>query len=242
MQFLKKKASASNSSDAGQPRGEKASLKRAKSLSETKNWYQARYQVVAIQRNVFFLICVIMMVCLLIATMAVSSLTGVRTFEPFLIKVEDKTGAITTVDQHSVQRYSSDEVIIEHFIRKYLRAREEFNTAEVGHTRKVINLLSSGLVHKQYLASPEIREPDNNSYKTIVIKSITSVPGTNNQKRISFKTLTYDMRKLNYAPKEAHYLVTLAYNFHAVKLSPADLEINPLGFKIEHYNRVREAT
>src|SRR5579864_3828195 len=63
-----------------------------------KNWYKDRYQYVLVQRKILTVITVLSLICTLAVVILISQLTPLKSVEPFVIEVDQKSGITQTVD------------------------------------------------------------------------------------------------------------------------------------------------
>lgn len=62
----------------------------------------------------------------ILAIIAVMLLTPLKTTEPYLIRVNDTTGAVDIITVLDTEQISNNEALDKHFINSYVRAREGY--------------------------------------------------------------------------------------------------------------------
>jgi len=215
---------------------------KTKSLSELKSWYQDSYQTIVVQRNVLLIIAITALVGLGFSVASVATLNASKIFEPFLIEVEEKTGAVTQINRKDIEEYTSQEAIIRYFLAKYINARESYSVEDYRYFYyKVVPLLSKRDVNKSF--RNEIGSDSNrnsplklaqNFVREVKIKSMSPLEN----KRWQVRYLTRDYKMPDYVvKKEKHYIATINFDFFRLSLSEQDRYINPLGFKVTHFRR-----
>lgn len=218
-----------------------------KSLSQTKNWYQDRYETVIIQRNVLFLFLIGLIVTLSVMMQGFINLNAKKVYEPFIVQVEDNTGIITKVDNEVVRKLSADKALRNSTIVRYILARENYNSAEFNYNYKtVVRLFSSPEVYAAFSKSINPKNPNSplgygSNYKIETkIKSITDVDEKQQliQVRVTkAKVPMTGVRATTAQPDwEKSYVISLKYQYVAANMSEADRYINPLGLQITDYN------
>lgn len=207
-------------------------------LEAAKNWYADRYQFVVIQRNVLALITLLALAGLGITTFAVARIAGSKSFEPFVLEIESKTGITTVVDQNTFSKFKADESVIRFFILKYINAREGYDvynySFDYGHT---VRLLSSGEVYRDFAKSIGLDNPKSpirlgNKTRRVSLKSMTFLTA----KKVQSRVLVSDS-----VDGELHRVITIDFEFFDLRLSMAERYINPLGFQVVNYRNDEEA-
>jgi type IV secretion system protein VirB8 len=208
-------------------------------LQEAKNWYADRYQFVVVQRNILILITLLALAGLGATTFAVARLTESKTFEPYVIEVEQKTGLTTLVDRYSKNKYTADEAVIRYFVNKYIHMRESYDVRQYKYNySKVIRYLSSPEVYsafRKYISVENPRSPLNlgNRFKReVFVKSISFLDKKKVQARVETRDSTYRGKEEG----KGHVVITLDFDFLELELSPEGRYINPLGFQVLSYS------
>ncbi len=214
-----------------------------KPVSKVKSWYQDRYQMVVMQRNVMFLIMLASLFVAGLSTVAVATLNDSKVFEPYLIQVEDKTGIVTQVSNQKIEKYTADEAVIKSLIYKYINARESYSATNYEHNYyKVARLLSTSSIHRRFLSDIDITKPQS----PLNLKGAELEVGMKSMGPISAKEpdrwqVRFTVRQRSATSgglsKTSHYIVTLKYGFDTSNLSMKDRYINPLGFQIQEYRK-----
>lgn len=220
--------------------------KEAKSaLQEAKNWYLDRYQFVVVQRNFLMLVTLLCLAGLGATTFAVARLTESKTFEPYVIEVEEKSGLTTLVDRYSKNKYTADQEVIKYFVNTYIQSREGYDVRQYKYNySEVVRLLSSRDVYaafRTFIATENPRSPlnlGNNFKREVFMKSITFLEDKKVQARIMLRDSTYR----GVLGAENHALITMDFDFLELELNQEGRYINPLGFQVLSYSIVEDAT
>lgn len=230
----------------GEAKAKKATLRRARMLSETKNWYADRYQSVTVQRNVLFIFAVVLMAGLGLSVMMVAKLTNSKTFEPFVMEVEEKTGVITQVSTKSVEKYTADEALLRSLLVQYLRARESYDIETYRYNySQIVRLFSAPPVYSEFrttFAATNKDSPVNfgrNKRREVLVKSLTFTDATKKkvQARLQLTDITLPERKTD---ATTNLVVLITFDFKELDLSQDERYINPLGFQIQSYLAEKE--
>ena len=117
---------------------------------EDNNWYKDRYQYVLVQRKLLAVITLMSLICTLATVIVISQLSPLKTIEPFVIQVDQKSGITETVDPLTVKELTANEAVNNFFIVQYIRAREDFSMSDVTRNYNLVRLMSeSGTVQIQ---------------------------------------------------------------------------------------------
>ncbi len=223
-----------------------AEVMRGMDLSKTKNWYNDRYQAVVVQRNVLFFVTILALSGLILSVFAVAALNNRKTFEPFVIEVEDKTGIVTQVSASSLERYKADEVMMRYFIVQYVQARESYAEADFNRYLELVRLMSDKDVYTNYIplvSSTNEESPyhlGKNAVRDVAIKSISVLDPASGrvQVRIRQSQTPLGSRRPDWVK---HYIITLTYEYKNMDFAEAERLQNPLGFTITSYRSDRDS-
>ena len=126
--------------------------------SNSKTWYEDRYQSLLIQRNLFFIIIVICIALIVISVVMVGVISNKREVQPMVIQVEDTTGITNIVNPDTNKEWTVNETMNKYFIYKYITARETYNVSTYEYNyNTVVRLMSSSQVYNDFatiLSSP----------------------------------------------------------------------------------------
>src|SRR5687768_13777752 len=112
--------------------------KKEKEPSGSKNWYRDRYQYVLVQRKILVFITALSLLASLVTVVVIAQLTPLKTVEPFVIQVDQKTGITQTVNQATVKEITANESVNNFFIVQYIRARENYLAADLARNYTIV--------------------------------------------------------------------------------------------------------
>jgi type IV secretion system protein VirB8 len=211
--------------------------KAQKEVFETKNWYKDRYQHVLVQRKLLALVTVLSLLSTLVTVIVIAQLTPLKSIEPFVIQVDQKTGIVQTVDPLTASELTANEAVNNFYIVQYIRARETYSTADLARNYEAVRVMSENAkVYPEFIAQQNPNNPTSNAARL----------GTAGNRIVKFKSFTY----LNPTTVQARVLIeekndSGIFNFHRiitmqfqyVKLAMTNEEryVNPLGFRVTSY-------
>jgi len=214
-----------------------------KDTTNGKNWYKDRYQYVLVQRKILVLITSLSLIASLVTVIVIAQLTPLKTVEPFVIQVDQKTGITQTVNQMTVKEITANEAVNNFFIVQYIRSRENYASQDLARNYNIVRLMSeSSKVYGEFTRTANPNNPKSNAarlgvtgVRTVKFKSITYLSPQTIQARV----LVEERSENNLA--QQNLIILLSFSYANMALSLEERYINPLGFIVTDY-RVDEDT
>lgn len=221
----------------------------------SKHWYQDKYQHVLVQRNMLALLSLVALVVALVAVFAVARLAPLKSVEPYLLQIDERTGITQAVTPALAGNYMASEAVDKYFIAAYLRAREGYNPAIRNANDNIVRLMSSQGVFYQYRRT--INPADKNSVTArlgaqgqrdiniisaqyISAPSAAAIKAGTRQPRIMQVRLITTERMPNAADVSTRWVATITFDYTDLKITEAEKLLNPLGFQVMNYQITRE--
>ncbi|MBL3284913.1 Type IV secretion system protein VirB8 [Rickettsiales endosymbiont of Paramecium tredecaurelia] len=201
----------------------------------TKDWYASRYERALVQRNIALAIVILNIIlccCLLAVTTYVMQS---KSFDPFIIQLDNKTGETTVVQLVNNSTLEATESLSRYFVKKYVTARETYNSADfAGYSRNVVRLMSTSDVYWQYvgIVTNKDRNPEtlygtsNSTYLTV--KSWSKLAKNKLMLRFALTETAGARRVFN-------KLAIVDFDYVPTELKEKELDINPVGFQVKGY-------
>jgi type IV secretion system protein VirB8 len=210
----------------------------AKEAAETKNWYKDRYQYVLVQRKLLAAFTILSLVCTLATVLVIANLTPLKTVEPFVIQVDQKTGITQTVDPLSVKELTANEAVNNFFIVQYVRARENYDSHNVAKNYDMVRIMSErGKVYPDFVQQADPNYPLSNAarmgatgVRTVKFKSITYL----NPQLVQVRVLIEEKSE-TVGFMQLHKIILLAFEYIKISLTTEERYVNPLGFRVVDY-------
>lgn len=173
----------------------------------------------------------------LLAVGAVAMLTPLKSVEPFVLRVDQTTGAVDIVTRLDQKTVHFDEVVDKYWIARYVNFREEYSAAMAYPDYLAVGLMSTRPVSDAYfeLIRPENPKAPLNVYKNggtveVQIRSIAFFENKVAQVRFErIEKTTLD------TVTSSHWIATLTYRYVSSPMNEKDRLINPLGFQVVDY-------
>jgi type IV secretion system protein VirB8 len=224
--------------------------KKDTSAEDKKNWYTDRYQRVIVERNILALITLLSLVCSIAATFSISQLAPLKSVEPFVIQVDQKSGVTQVVDPLKARELTAKEAVNDYFIVQYVRARESYlGTLERNYFNyNIVRVFSSADIFRQYQAdiiltnkdSPAVRlgvggsrEVHIDSIKYLDKRTLTN---TGEEARRYLVKMQVTEKGIETPLKVMQKLVLIEFKYAELDLTTEDRYLNPIGFRVLSYS------
>lgn len=209
-----------------------------KDFIDAKNWYKDRYQYVLVQRKLLVLVTLLSLVCTLVTVAVIAYLTPLKTVEPFVIQVDQKSGITQTVDPLTVKELTANESVNNFFIVQYIRSRESYNIHDLARSYNIVRIMSQReKVYPEFVRQADPNNPRSNAARL----------GSTGSRTVKFKSISYlnpqlvqarlliEEKSGNGGYSQQHKIVLLAFQYVKMSLTIEERYINPLGFRVTDY-------
>ena len=204
-------------------------------LSAVKNWYEERYETVVVQRNLIIAMLIMASIIVVVCIIAVMAISTSKSFDPFVIQIDEQTGATEVVNPISSELISGNEALARYFIKKYVTERETYNAASFDtYAKKVVRLLSSSSVFWSYLGY--IRNPANDPVVKYGQKNTTYLT-VRSWSKIKDHTyiLRFSITETTGGQIVMHKIAIIDIDYVPMELTEEERDINPIGFQVVGY-------
>ncbi|MDR2760641.1 MAG: hypothetical protein LBB09_02225 [Rickettsiales bacterium] len=213
--------------------------KENKEVLKLRTWYSNRHQLAQAQKKILSFFCMFSMVSVVIAVIFVKKFTESKSFEPYVVEMEEKTGILNVVENLNTSRLTADESIKKFYINSFLDSAEGYNYVTYAKDRRRSLLLSTGAVFKKIMEKHSQRSEASTvnvlgSRGTLETKIKSIVFLTPTIASVRFVLLCDKPSK--FFPKEKHLIANIEFGFYDMELNQDDRFLNPLGFRVTKYN------
>ncbi len=218
-----------------------------KAYSQVKNnWNHDRNAFITMQRNFFVMLSVVSMVGIVVAMIVIKSMVEKNAIEPYVISVNNTDKMPVAIPSQSIKEYASANIpVIEYFLVKYIKTREGYDP----NTFKYDNTTTT-----RVMSSPEIYQ----AFRRAVINDEKNNPeklfGSDGKVEVIIKNLAHNpkeaivniriTKKINSSSDETkstmHFQIKLHYILNTNDMTGGELQINPLGIKVDTYQLTEE--
>lgn len=206
-----------------------------------------RSQIEAVKRNnkVAWRVAGVSMFISVLAVGAVIGLTPLKSVQPFVLRVDNNTGATDIVTSvRDIKKLKYDEAIDKFWLGQYIRFREGYDwwTVQAGYDASM--LMSSpqiqndiaGLFESPAAPYKVLKDKARVDVRVISVSWVGDVAQVRFERKV--KMLTADQAK---APPPQRMLATIAYRYVNKPITEKDRLVNPLGFQVMSYRIDPEA-
>lgn len=207
-------------------------------FSEARRWDQDRLAMALRSRRRAWTVAGLAGGLAIIATGAVAVLTPLKTTEPFVIRVDQATGAVDVVRALSSEdgptRY--DEAVSKYFLAQYVRTREGYLDPAAEDSFRLVSLLSGPAEQRRWAEhyrgsnpqSPQnLYGPDGEA--VIAIRAIAFI--SEDVANVRFHRTVRRAQQV----VESDWIATLSFTYTRAPMTEPDRLRNPLGFQVVSY-------
>jgi len=177
---------------------------------------------------------------------AVKSLAPLKSVEPFVIQIDEKSGVTEVVEPITREDLPVTEALDNFFVWQYVRSRETYDTADNMESRDIVRIMSHPDVYASYRYDSSPKNPDSpynrlGKIGTRVCSDPVITYLNEPNKKVAQVHFVVTERIRAEAPFEYDKIATLEYDYVTLELSRKERLINPLGFRALSY-RLDDAT
>ncbi len=224
-----------NTQNTEQPVQISPEIKGPDEAKQLRNWYEERYENITVQRNLLFVLLLILLVLSIVSVGVIAYVINTKKFDPFVIQIDDTTGIAKIVNPISSTVLSGNEALAQYFIKKYIIARETYNPVDfTTEARKVVRLLSSNSIYWDYrgyikneAVDPSVKYGQKNT-TYLVVKSWSKLSDNKYIMRFSINETAGAMKVFN-------KIAVVEFKYLPMELTENDKDVNPVGFQVTGY-------
>lgn len=220
-----------------------------------KHWYQDKYQHVLVQRNVLAIVALVALLVALTSVFAVKRLSPLKSVEPYLLQIDDKTGIVQSVNPAERNVYMANELVDRYFVSRYIYARESYNFTTLRYNYETVRVMTLPDLFFSFRNSVNPSNPESlaatfktmgqRDVKFVSMSYITNPPLPNGEvevtpaKIMQVRILVRD-KAPNTPDTETRYVVTITFEYANLDLNQEEMLVNPLGFRVVNYQIQKE--
>lgn len=205
-------------------------------LAEARSWETDKVRMLERSRKQAWLIAIAAAVLSVLSVFALAMLSPLKTSVPYVIKVDNTTGAVEVVNSISNGKATYDEVMNKYHVQWYVRWREGYSKSLIGDYYKNVGLMSTQQEQLRYsqLISPKNPASPLNTYgdkgsAVITIKSTSFI-----KENIALVRYIKEVKDAA-EPGVTHWAATIVFQYSGTPMTEQDRAINPLGFQVLEY-------
>jgi type IV secretion system protein VirB8 len=206
-----------------------------KYLEESRGLERDYLDEVVRARRAAWRVAVVAAMLVVVALVALVALLPLRHVEPFVVRVDNATGAVDVVSVIGEHPESYGEVVDKYWLNKYVLSRESYDYETVQSTFDTTVLLSRPDVQREFQAlyeGPNARDKVLSDRVRLIVKvrSITPAKGTAVVRFVRVRRSGDGSDDV-----EESLIATIGFEYVAAPLHEEDRLVNPLGFEVTSY-------
>lgn len=204
-------------------------------LAEAKSWETSKVRISEKSAKTAWWVAIAAGILALISVITVAILGPQKTAVPFVIRVDNATGAVDVVSALKDGKTTYDEALNKYHLQWYVRWREGFSKNLIDEYYKNVAIMSAADEQVRYGALFSINNPQsplkiyNGNIVTIKIKSTSFINENTALVRYSKEVVGGPKAGLT------NWAATIIFEYVGTPMSEANRAINPLGFQVIEY-------
>lgn len=211
-------------------------------FQEAASWDRDRMKSALLSRNLAWTVAAVAGGIAVCGVVAVAMLAPLKSVEPFVIRVNETTGAVDIVTALTgSDEITYNEAVSKYFIGQYVRAREGYNPAAAKENFDQVAVMSTPTLQTAWTTYYSRTNPDSpqNLYAlsaaAVDIRAISFV-----NERVANVRYRLTVTTAKAAVAQDH-IATVTFGYSKAPLSESDRLRNPLGFQVSAYRSDPEA-
>lgn len=206
-------------------------------LKEAQSWETSRVQQLEKSRRTAWIVASVASAAALAGTIAVASLTPLKTVEAVVLRVNNATGAVDIVKSMPDGKTNYEEAINKYFVQWYVIYREAYSRELAESYYNNVGLMSASQEQQKYFQFFNPKNPMSpiNVYGQFAkvkvrIKSVSFI-----QPNIALVRYTKEVERGSDRTEITHWASTVTFGYQKAPMKEEDRGINPLGFQVSEY-------
>lgn len=206
-------------------------------FDKARRWDQDRLSSAIRSRNLAWVVALTSLGLATAGVLAVAGLTPLKRAEPFVVRVDNATGAVDVMTGLTGQKgITYQEAVSKYFVGQYVRARESWNPQAAEDNFRQVAIMSTSPVQSDWAAYYRGSNP----------KSPQVVYGASGSVVVHIKTISFINSKVaqarfhksevkNGQPSESDEIATITFTYTKAPMAESERLRNPLGFQVSDY-------
>lgn len=207
-------------------------------LAEAKSWESSKVRSLEQSKRLAWILASIAITLSVLCVFAVAMLSPLKTAVPYVIRVDNATGAVDVINALKDGKTTYDEAMNKYNLQWYVRWREGYSKSLISDYYKNVGVMSvqrEQSIYSQQFApknpdSPLIIYGENGNVK-VSIKSTSFIK----ENVASVRYLKEIKNSANGKDGVTHWVATIVFQYSGEPMSEENRSINPLGFQVIEY-------
>ena len=211
---------------------------------EAETWNRDREDASRASRRIAWIVASVAALVALAEACALVALTPLKTVVPYTLLVDRQTGYVQALDPLNPKRIGADTALTQSFVVQYVIARESFDIAAAQGNYAKVAAWSEGRVRSNYIAAVQSSNPASPiatlPRATVIETRVKSVSVTG-QGTLLVRFDTQRRDEGGQVRASQPWVAVVRYRYDGEPMKFEDRLLNPLGFRVTHYQRSAEA-
>ena len=183
--------------------------------------------------------------CFALSVVGIAMLLPLKETLPYVLRVDNVTGAVDLVTSIKGQDVSFDEVQDRYWVTRYVRAREEYDWYLIANdymSTKEFSEEASFAPYEKLYTSANSPEKIHGSEESVRVNVVSVTLNQEQQTATVRFNKSVVVRKTGEVLRSSNWIATLRYSYAPKILKTTEMrDINPFGFTVEQYQIAPEA-
>ena len=206
-------------------------------LAEARSWETDKVITAQKSQKQAWTIAAISLAIALIAVIALALLVPLKHVEPFVVRVDNSTGAVDIVSGLADGKANYEEAVNKYFVQWYVRYREGYSKSLAEEYYNNTGLMSGSVEQQKYAEFFTPKNPTSplNIYGDyaqvkVKVKSTSFINPT-----VALVRYTKSVERGLDKSEVTHWAATVTFKYTKAPMSEQDRGVNPLGFQVVEY-------
>ncbi|HEY3949591.1 virB8 family protein [Phenylobacterium sp.] len=206
-------------------------------FADARRWDEERLQSALRSRRLAWTVAAGAGALAIAAVVAVAALTPLKRVEPFVVRVDNATGAVDVMTALTgPEQLTADEAVTKYFLSQYVRARETWLPSAAEANFRQVSIMSTPAEQERWAAffrpadpaSPQVALGPANAAE-VEIRAISFV-----NRQVASVRFRKTVRQ-GQQTTTGDWIATLTFAYAQAPMAEADRLRNPLGFQVASY-------
>jgi len=212
-------------------------------LGDARTWDQDRIRSALRSSRIAWGVAAAASILAAVSIFAVAALTPLKTVIPYVIRVNQMTGAVDVQTALTERPMRYDEAVTKYFLAQYVRTRESWIPAAAEENFRSVTILSQPAEQQRwarFFSNNNASSPQNVWGKNTVVQArVRNIAFINDRvANIRFTRLI----QTETDTQSSDWIATVTFTYANAPMSEGDRYRNPLGFQVENYRSDPEVT
>ena len=205
-------------------------------FDDSRSWDQDRIRGALRSARIAWGVAGVASVLAIASVFALAALTPLKTVAPYVIRVNETTGAIDVQTALTQKPMQYDEAVTKFFLAQYIRARESWLPAAAEENFRSVAILSQPGEQQRwarYFSSNNANSPQVAWGKNTVVQArVRNIAFINNRvANVRFTRIV----QTETDTQSSDWIATVTFSYTNAPMAEGDRYRNPLGFQVENY-------